>query len=96
MAKHWHECDAHVHACTKSDPRYGHLENRIIDIEKVHSEAREEEGEGEVQQRRQCFDCPRKVKFLDALSKECPNPCSFVWAVSRLGDLHVPTRPLLE
>jgi len=96
MPKHWHECNAHVHPCTKSDPRYGHLENRIIDTEKEHSEAREEQEKREVQQRRQRFDCPRKVKFLDALSKERPDPCSFVWTVSCPSDLHVPTGPLLE
>jgi hypothetical protein len=49
-----------------------------------------------VQQRRQCFDCPRKVKFVNALCKERANPCSFVWAVSCLSELHVPTRPLLQ
>jgi len=96
MPKHRHQCDAHVHACTKSDPRYRHLENRIIDVEKEHSEARKEQEKREVQQRRQRFDRPRKVKFIDALSKERPNPCSFVWTVSCLGDLRVPTGPLLE
>ena len=96
MSKNWHKRDAHVHPCTKSDPRYGHLENRIIDTEKEHSKAREEQEKRDVQQSRQRFDCPRKVKFLDALSEERSDPCSFVWAVSFVGDLRVPTGPLLE
>ena len=96
MSKHRHECDAYVHPCTKADPRYRHLEDRMIDIEKERSEAREEQEKREVQQCRQRFDCPRKVKFFDTLRKESPDPCSFVWAVSCLGHLHVPTRPLLE
>jgi hypothetical protein len=42
MSKDRQECDAHVHACTQSDPGHGHVENRVIDIEKEHSKAREE------------------------------------------------------
>jgi hypothetical protein len=48
MPKHRHGYNAQVHGCTKSDPRYGHIENRMIDIEKEHSEAREEEEKREV------------------------------------------------
>ena len=68
----------------------------MIDIEKEHSEAREEQEKREVQQCRQRFDCPRKVKLFDTLRKECPDPGPFVWSISCLDDLHVPTRPLLE
>jgi len=48
MPKHRHECDTHVHGCTKTDPRYRHAENRMVGIEKEHREAREEEEEREV------------------------------------------------
>ena len=50
MPKHRHQCDAHVYPYTKSDPRYRHVENRTIDIEKEHSEAREEQEKRYVQQ----------------------------------------------
>ena len=48
MPKHRHQCDAHIYAGTKTDPGYRHLEDRMIDIEKEHSEAREKEGKREV------------------------------------------------
>ena len=96
MPKDWHERDAYVYACAKPDPRYGHIEDRIIDVEKEHSEAREKEKQREVQQRGQCFNCPREMKLVDALSKERTNSRSLVWTVSCLGEFHVPTRPSLQ
>jgi hypothetical protein len=96
MPKHRHECDAHVHARTKTDPRYRHIEDRVIDIEKEHGKACEEEEKREVQQRGQRFDRPRETKVIDTLSKERANSRSLVWTVSCLDESHVATRPLLE
>jgi hypothetical protein len=48
MPKYRHQCDPHIHPHTKTDPRYGHVENRMVDIVKEHSEAREEEKKREV------------------------------------------------
>ena len=48
MPKHRHQCDASVNGCAQANPGCDHVENGVIDVEKEHSEAREEEEEREV------------------------------------------------
>jgi hypothetical protein len=60
VPKDWHECDAHVQACTHSEPRYDRFEDCVINIEEEYGEASEEEEQGKVQENGQRFDRPGK------------------------------------
>ena len=67
-----------------------------MDTEQKHAQASEEEEKGNVQERWQCFDRPRKMQPLDAFGKECPDPCSLVWTEPWVRDSEITPRPLLQ
>ncbi len=62
----------------KYRPRYDHVDYPLSDIEKGHGEARKEKERRKVQQYGQHFNCPRKMKIVDALSKVRPDPSPLV------------------
>ena len=65
-------------------------------VEQEYENARKEEEKGSVQERRQRFNRPGKLKVVDAFSKKSTNPTSLMRAVLWLCGPNISTSPLLQ
>ena len=94
--KKWHKCDGYVCCCTEANPPNSGAEDSVIDVKQEHKKAGKEEEKGKMQEGGQRFNCPGKVKLVDAFKKKCVNPASLMQTVLWLHYPDISTSPLLQ
>jgi len=68
----------------------------VIDVKQEHKKTGEEEEKGKMQEGGQRFNCPGKVKLVNAFKKKCANLASLMCTVSWLRYPDISTSPLLQ
>jgi len=69
----------------------------VVNIEEKNDKVGEEEEQGEMEQSRQCLNCPGKMHLVHAIGKECAYSCTLLWGTPRwLSKPDVSTCPLMQ
>jgi hypothetical protein len=76
VSKNRHERYARIYGYAHYSPRKNNGEDGVIDVVQVQAETHEKQEKGEMEERGQGFDYPRKVQLVDSFEKKRTNPRS--------------------